>query len=198
MLVNSGIDVSTVNAKMADSVNEFLKTALAVGAEVPAAMKPVLQSMIDQGTLVDANGNKITDLADSGIKFSETMTEGFDKVVKKLDELIQRLGLAGQAIQNLPSPDIQIPDTNASVDTSGGYPGEGYASGTMGRYVDFGTGRTVRLHGRERVMTAGEAAGGSATAAAIDDLHTTVMSLPEKTARRLADILTVAPRFRTV
>jgi len=32
----------------------------------------------------------------------------------------------------------------------------GFAGGTKGQYLDFGAGTTVRLHGRERVMTEGE------------------------------------------
>jgi hypothetical protein len=32
-----------------------------------------------------------------------------------------------------------------------------FASGTHGQYMDFGPGTPVMLHGRERVMTAGEA-----------------------------------------
>jgi hypothetical protein len=35
-------------------------------------------------------------------------------------------------------------------------PTEGFATGTGGRYLNFGSGRNVRLHGRERVMTENE------------------------------------------
>ena len=38
-------------------------------------------------------------------------------------------------------------------------PTEGFASGTHGKFIDFGAGRNVRLHGRERIMTAGEEGG---------------------------------------
>ncbi len=102
VLVNSGINVSTVNEKMAQTFNDYLKSALAVGGEVPAALKPILQSLATQGVLVDANGKKITDINKSGLTFSETMSEGFDRVVQKLQELIDRLQLAGVAIEDLP------------------------------------------------------------------------------------------------
>ena len=64
--------------------------------------------MADQGELVDENGEKISDLEKSGIRFSETMTQGFDRVVAKLDELIARLQGAGQAIAAIPNRTIQI------------------------------------------------------------------------------------------
>ena len=92
VLVDAFDDTVIVNEKMADSINDYLHTAIRVGGEIPAAMKPILQSMIDQGLLVDENGDKIRDLESIGVTFSETMTQGFDRVVKKLDELISRLG----------------------------------------------------------------------------------------------------------
>jgi methyl-accepting chemotaxis protein len=103
VLIQSGIDFSAVNAHMAESINSFLATALSVGAEIPAAMKPILESMVTQGLLTDANGVKITDLGTVGINWAETMTAGFDRVVAKLQQLIDTLQLAGSAISDLPS-----------------------------------------------------------------------------------------------
>ncbi len=99
---------TVVNAKMAESINDYLQTALKVGAEIPAAMKPILQSMVDQGVLVDENGEKITDLEKAGVKFSETMTQGFDRVVQKLQELIDKLNHTGSAIQNIPDVHVGV------------------------------------------------------------------------------------------
>ncbi len=99
---------TVVNAKMAESINDYLRTALKVGAEIPAAMKPILQSMVDQGVLVDENGEKITDLEKAGVKFSETMTQGFDRVVMKLQELIDKLNGTGAAIQNIPDVHVGV------------------------------------------------------------------------------------------
>lgn len=109
VLVDSGIDVAVVNEKMAESVNEYLQMAIKTGTEVPVAMKPILQSFIDQGLLVDENGTKITDLGATGVTFSETMTQGFDRVVRKLEELIQRIGDTGTAIDDIPDQvDISV------------------------------------------------------------------------------------------
>lgn len=179
VLAGAGIDVAAVNEKMAGSINEFLQTALAVGAEVPAAMRPILQSMVDQGTLFDANGNKIEDLEAAGVTFAETLTQGFDRVVQKLDELISRLGLAGNALEALPSSvDIGFNASNLPNFDSGGLPAEGYAGGTSGRYIDFGAGRAVTLHGRERVMTEAETSSDTSLADLADALRAYHRDLP--------------------
>lgn len=128
LLVGSGISLDTVNTKMASSVQDYLNMALKTGQEVPAAMKPILQSMIDQGTLTDANGNKITDMAQLGVSFSETMTEGFQKVVDKLDQLLEKLGLVPAIIAKIPT----TIDVGVHFDP-GGLPAQPMAAGGSGR-----------------------------------------------------------------
>ena len=100
----AGIDTVAITARMAQSVNDYVKQAVKMGVEVPSAMKPMLQAMIDQGLLTDAAGNKIENLEDSGITFAQTMSEGFKSVVdevKKLAEAITRS--LGGAITGLPT-----------------------------------------------------------------------------------------------
>jgi hypothetical protein len=93
LLAGSGIDVGTVIDKMGGSINEFVVNALKTGSEVPASMKPMLEKMIEMGTLTDDSGNKITSLEGSGLKFSESMSQGFEKIAKKFDTLLEGLGL---------------------------------------------------------------------------------------------------------
>ncbi len=112
VLISAGLEVGVVNTKMADAINKYLQTALKVGTEVPAAMRPLLQQFADQGLLTDEAGNAITDLEKAGVKFSETMTQGFDRVVKKLDELIDRIYGVGTAIADMPSVPSSIIDPN--------------------------------------------------------------------------------------
>ncbi len=131
MVLNAaGIDTVVIAGRMADSVNEFIKRSISMGLEVPIAMKPMLQTMIDQGLLTDAAGNKITDLADSGITFAETMSQGFQKVVeavKSLTDAISR-GL-GTAINNIPTErTIHI---GYSVDAAPGFGPEYAAHGGL-------------------------------------------------------------------
>ena len=185
VLVDSGIDLALVNDKMSAEVNEYLATARRLGIEVPSAWKPILQSMIDQGLLTDDAGVKIQDLEGIGVTFAETLTEGFDRVIEKLDELIAKLTGAAEQIENMPSmPEIPNPRGNTPgggppppapnpgdddyeewrrTHPRGLEPGQvfrpqnSFRGGTGGRYLDFGAGTPVMLHGKERIATEGEA-----------------------------------------
>lgn len=131
LLVQSGIDVGTVTQHMAADLNAYLQLSVKTGTEVPAEMQPIIQKMIDLGLLTDANGTKITDMKNSGITFSETMTQGFDRVVAALNKLISGLGLipdaankAAQAVDNIPGPpdysQYMPPDMNYMPMAGGG------------------------------------------------------------------------------
>jgi len=183
VLVGAGIDLTVVNEQMSAAINEYVQTAVRLGTEVPAAMRPMLQKLLEQGLLTDEAGNAITDLEEAGITFAETMTEGFDRVVVKLDELIAKLIAAGTAIGDLPS----VPDASGYLpgdQTQTGIwdPTRGgtrmpelqeFATGTGGRYLSFGRGTPVMLHGNERVMTESEGrAEGSAWSMLGDKLDT--------------------------
>jgi hypothetical protein len=104
LLVGSGMDVVTVDQKMADSTWNYLQMAKKTGQEVPEAMKPVIQSMLEQGVFTDENGDKITEMKDLGITFSQTMTQGFDKVVTKLQELLEKMGKVPAALAAASGP----------------------------------------------------------------------------------------------
>lgn len=163
VLVGAGVDMTVVNDKMAASINEYLQLARKTGTEVPSAMRPVLQKLLEQGLLTDEAGNAITDMEQAGISFADTMTEGFDKVVKKLDELIAKLGAAGSALAGLPVP------TGSGLDYGQADPNDmpGFATGTRGRFLDFGRGTPVMLHGRERVITEAEGRAGASGVASL-------------------------------
>jgi hypothetical protein len=92
LLVGSGIDNNLVIEKMSANLNEYIQTSIRAGEAVPAEMKPIIEKMIEMGTLTDENGNKVDSLAGSGITFSETMTQGFDRVVSALNKVISTLG----------------------------------------------------------------------------------------------------------
>jgi hypothetical protein len=120
LLAGSGIDVATVDKHMAQSIQEYLNLAKKTGEEVPEAMKPIIQSLIDNGDLLDENGNKITDMGQLGITWSETMTQGFDRVVDKLQQVIDSLNKAGHVIDDIPDhKDIDV-RTHYSSDGSPG------------------------------------------------------------------------------
>lgn len=163
VLAGAGIDLTLVNEKMSGAINEYLQTAVRVGQEIPKAFRPILQKMLEQGTLTDEAGNAITDLEAAGIQFSESMSEGFDRVIGKLDELIAKLVAAGTAMESIGGVNpVTSSGATVPVEDTSQYPA--FTHGTGGRYLNFGKGTPVMLHGRERVMTESEGAGDSAGA----------------------------------
>lgn len=170
LLVAAGGDVGAIMAGMSDKVQGFVDSALKFGLELPASMRPMLEQMAKAGQLVDANGDKLTDL--SGIKFAEPLSEAVDRLLAKLDELIDSLtGGVEEAMARVTRDrrftwkgEVDVDgDGLPSYQTGGGKPG--FAFGTQGRYMDFGPGTDVTLHGRERVVTAAEGQREAAAAA---------------------------------
>lgn len=67
----AGVDMNAIIAKGGDDFGKLAQRAIETGTTIPAAMRPVYAAMIEQGTLIDANGEKFTDL--SQIPFAETI-----------------------------------------------------------------------------------------------------------------------------
>ena len=127
VLAAAGIPVVNILQKMAPSINEYVQAAIHAGAEIPAAMKPILQQMIDHGELLDENGQAYESLEDTGLSFSETMTQGFNRLIETVDKLTEAIARGlGIALDNLPdevnidvnvntthnsnTPETQVPD----------------------------------------------------------------------------------------
>jgi hypothetical protein len=118
-LTKGGYEVVAVEEHMSASVNSYLQDAIAMGREVPAAMRPMLEEMAKHGQLTDAAGNKITDLQAAGITFAETMTQGFKGVsgaINRLGDILLGLpGLAGKAAAGINSALGTIKDRKVTV-----------------------------------------------------------------------------------
>jgi hypothetical protein len=161
----AGIDSVAIISRMSGATSEYINTAIKMGVEVPSAMQPMLEDMVKAGKLTDANGNAITDLTDSGVKFSLTMTEGFTKMIASVDKLADVISRSlGVALDDTNSKIKSIPkDLKVNVDfhrtVSGEDPGksggsealEGLSRGTDG-YRNWGAGTPVILHGWEAVV----------------------------------------------
>jgi len=97
-LLALGADETKVLESQAGSYSLLFDTIKKTGADVPDAMLPILQQMIDLGFLVDANGEKVTSLAD--VAFGELERSvgavgtvggaALDDLNKKLDEFVAK------------------------------------------------------------------------------------------------------------
>jgi hypothetical protein len=137
-LSHAGFDVTLVTEKMSDGINQYIQDAVKTGTEVPAAMRPLLEKMIEMGKLTDANGNLITSLEDSGISFATTLTEGFKSIVDAIKELTRVLGGI---------PDKKVVDVEFHGHHTGEWPGDdaGTSAAATGGLV--GKGRVIPFTG---------------------------------------------------
>jgi prefoldin subunit 5 len=88
-MIKGGADLNGVIAGMSDEINKFLENAMKTGSTVPENMRPILEAMIQQGKLTDANGKKLTDLG--GIKFGAPVETAVDKLIAKITELVDKI-----------------------------------------------------------------------------------------------------------
>ena len=209
VLTAAGIDVDTVLSRMGESIQQFVSDALKTGTEIPAAMAPMLQRMVEMGQLTDDNGNVINDLKEAGVSFALTMSQGFQSLigeVQKLTDAISR-GL-GLAIQNIPQPTInghvswtidEIPSGGESVSfaSRGGLvTPSGVRYMAAGGFVPRGTDTVpAMLTPGERVLSVGEnqnyERGFSAMQAELRQLRVDFQAIPAAMARAMRDAVLV-------
>ena len=214
-MTKGGADLGGVIGGMSDEINQFVAESMKAGTKVPENMRPVLEAMLEQGKLTDANGKKLDDL--SGINFGPPVESAFDKIIGKLQELIDKLtGGAGfdkatqaasdfgrkatEAINSVPS-EVRVRFRGEGDDLNDdGDPG--FAGGTISRgawFRNFGTGTATTLHGTEAVVRQDQAGafaeamgGGSATVDELRALRADMMALPQHLARAVRDAILVA------
>lgn len=199
LLIGSGIDIVNVDTRMASSMQSYLTAAKQTGQEVPQAMQPIIQKMIDQGDLTDAAGNKITDMKDLGVTFSETMSQGFQSVVDKLQALIDKLPNLGIALSNatkpVPAPwsDWTAPPSyspDSSIDPSGlpTFGPEVFVPSPRAAIVGTNGGEVV-LHKSTYDQMMG---GGGDMGSKLDKIHSALLTLPGTIARANRDAALIA------
>ena len=103
--------VSTSLTGMRVEIQKLVGRAIALGLELPASMRPIIEKMIEAGLLTDDTGTKLTDL--SKLTFAADLTKMFEALILKLDELIGKItggvvdALTG--IGNTRIPPVRIP-----------------------------------------------------------------------------------------
>lgn len=129
MLAKGGVPVVALLGEMSDEVNDFVRQAIAMGTELPADMKPMLEKFVDAGLLTEENGTKLEDL--SKVKFAEPLETAIQGLIDKMSELIDKIGGVGSAFGRLPDalPSFTPPAMydNGAIPMAGG--GSGRAVG---------------------------------------------------------------------
>lgn len=168
LLVSSGADVGGVLFGMREEISQLVLDSIKFGTTIPENFRPLIEELIRSGNLLDENGNALKDMP--MVEFSDPIVSGFDRIVQKLEELIAQLrGPLQDAIASIPTDiDVNVngryhpPDIPTYDDEQRGE-NEGFATGTLGRFGqlfhDFGTERTVNVHGVESIQTPAQLAG---------------------------------------
>lgn len=178
-LIDMGADVGGVLVSMKDEISALVQESIRVGTEIPEQFRPLIEELIRTGQLVGENGEAITDLGQ--LKFGAPLVSEVDKIIAKIDELIQALttGLVGafESVGRVRIQPVKIPyefEATNEPPERGGVPS--FASGSGG-FRNFGAGTLAMLHGYEAVVPRGQAA---PTAAAAPILITVVSQLDGK------------------
>src|SRR6185436_16174940 len=147
-LSKAGFDVTLITEKMSDAITNYYQLSKKTSTEIPIAMKPLLQKMVDLGTLTDEAGNKIENLDD--VKWAMTLTDGFKGVIDAIHDLTDALtkGVGG-ALDDLSKRRVTIPigwNVERRPDTGTGDEASRAATGGMvgmGRIIPFTRGGFV-------------------------------------------------------
>lgn len=175
-MMSIGVSTDDIIAGAGDEIGAFIQRAIEMGTTVPKEWEPIVQKMIAAGTLIDANGDKFTDM--SQVPFAETLNDKIGAVMDKLAAFLDGINKVPDALARIPR-NVDV-DINARWNENRP---EGFATGSNG-IQDFGRGTVAILHGRERVQTeaqmqaerraltsgAGAATGGGSDAGALRGL----------------------------
>jgi hypothetical protein len=168
MLQRGGADVGTILFGMQEEISALVQEAMRFGTSIPENMRPWVDELMRAGLLVDANGDKLTDLA--GLNFGAPIETAFEAITSAVQELVDairnELIPAFLAIPTVPTPGSPggvppgtTPPPPEYTPNGGDY--TGYASGTMGRhgrwFNNFGGGTPTVLHNQEAVVTPSQA-----------------------------------------
>ena len=164
LMAVKGAKANKVARAMAPTVQATIDQYQKAGIKIPHALKSIIEKQISMGLLEDENGRKLK--SSSEIEFADPIVSEFDKLIKAIEALINKLTGRGGVVDSFHKVnDTQIEDKeftvteNRNVNRTGGGTDDDsmfMRHGTGGRYVDFGAGTPAVLHGKERVMTEAE------------------------------------------
>lgn len=114
LLIRGGADANGVLHGMADEISLLVQQSILFGTDIPENMRPWIVKLIETGDLLDANGDKITDI--SQLHFGESLATSLEKFIQKLTELLEKMGLIG------PSAEDAANQWNHAVDRARPFP----------------------------------------------------------------------------
>lgn len=167
VMEKGGADMNGVLDGMQDEISKVVQDSLKFGTTIPENMRPWIDKLIESGRLVDENGEKITDT--SKMKFGAPMASEMEKVILKLDELIQKLADLTKGFQDAGTAAGDLGDVNYPNPGNGGGQSQN-GSGSDGFATGGVAGRDFRRPGHgdifpallkrgERVLPAGASGG---------------------------------------
>jgi TP901 family phage tail tape measure protein len=162
-LSRGGADVNVILGGMKDEISGLVQESLKFGVDIPENMRPWIEKLAESGDLTDENGRKITDLSE--LKFAAPIVTEFDKVLQKIQELIDKIG--GDLTNKITNvPDVHVNgyidwhNTEPPVAQAQGHAGGGLvyaASGFAGMFAPRGSDTVpAMLTPGERVLTVAE------------------------------------------
>lgn len=96
-LIDQGVAQEDVTRIQTNAYSDLYQMIQSTGQQAPAALQPIFQSMVDLGTLVDASGAKVTDLAGVFTDTSTISTNGTQVMAKGLADVLTGLDEATRA-----------------------------------------------------------------------------------------------------
>ncbi len=136
ILTKTGSDGKLAFTDVGQKIQDMVVQSQKLGVDLPENMKPWVQSLIDQGLLLDASGNKITDI--SKLSFGESLQTSVQKLVDAIKALIDKMGEVPSALDKIPSNKTitvvfdgkKTGDWPTGVTDTGGDQGPAFHSGT--------------------------------------------------------------------
>jgi hypothetical protein len=153
VLTKNGTNVDVVLHGMSGSISKLVQDSLKFGIAIPENMRPWIEQLQKTHQLIDENGNEITDL--SGLQFAPPIVSGFDKIVNKLQELIDKITGTTKAIANIPKDipvNIHYNDPGPPVHDTDRGTSQGFANGGVVEPQYAAMGRIIRFPGGPRGM----------------------------------------------
>jgi len=127
-----GADMIAVLDGMSDEISKLVQDSIQFGTTIPENMRPWVEKLIESGKLVDANGQKITDV--SKLTFGDKLVATVEKLIAKFDVLLRGLGLIPPAIDAIPNEvnvDVNFRTNGMPEVPEGIAPGEFNPNGEM-------------------------------------------------------------------